>query len=111
MKILLTRDISPARGPPQRPDLLPRRYSQNLRRGAPLSLFEPEHSMGAVVFLSLLAAVPACAIAALLWLRVGRAGASADLGRRIARAAAWTALALALQAVSFCGTAYVALTG
>ena len=67
--------------------------------------------MGAVVFLSLLAAVPACAIAALFWALVPKAASTADASRRIARAAGWTALALAFQAVSYLGTAYVAFMG
>ena len=67
--------------------------------------------MGAVVFLSLLAAVPACVVAALFWARVPRAASTEDASRRIAWAAGWTALALALQALSFFGTAYVVLTG
>jgi|GEM_PF-4698368 len=67
--------------------------------------------MGAVVFLSLLAAVPACAVAAVLWAGVARAGSREESGRRLARAAGWTALALAFQALSFFGTAYVAMTG
>lgn len=66
--------------------------------------------MGAVVFLSLLASVPACAIAAALWVKASRAGA-ADAAARMARAARWTAFALACQALSLFATAYVALAG
>lgn len=67
--------------------------------------------MGALVFLSLIAAVPACAIAAVLWALAPRGRSPDAVSRRIAHAAGWTALALAFQALSFFGTAYVVLTG
>lgn len=67
--------------------------------------------MGAVVFLSLLASIPACAVAALLWARAARGASPEDTSARIARAARWTAVALSFQAVSLFATAYVALGG
>jgi|KBSSwiStaDraftv2_1062776.scaffolds.fasta_scaffold58762_7 hypothetical protein len=66
--------------------------------------------MGAVVFLSLLASIPACALAAWLWACVAKAASAEEVRARISRAAIWTALALAFQALSFLGTAVVALT-
>lgn len=67
--------------------------------------------MGAVVFLSLLASIPACAVAALLWARVSRAASAEENSARMVRAARWTALALGFQAVSLFATAYVAFRG
>ena len=67
--------------------------------------------MGAVVFLSLLGAIPACAIAAVLWMRVAKVRSAADNAAQIAHAARWTAITLALQAISLTGTAIAAILG
>ena len=65
--------------------------------------------MGSVVYFSLVAAIPACAVAAVLWARVTPSRSAEDNARRIASAAHWTALALTLQAISLLATAYAVL--
>jgi hypothetical protein len=67
--------------------------------------------MGAVVYFSMVAAIPACAIAAVLWGRITSALSPEENAKRIASAAHWTALALTFQAVSLLATAYAVLAG
>ena len=66
--------------------------------------------MGALVLLSLLAAIPACALAALGWARVSVRHPAEENARRIAVAARWTAVALLMQGVSLLATVYIAMT-
>jgi hypothetical protein len=65
--------------------------------------------MGAIVFLSLLGAIPACAIAAVLWARAAHPSSAEATATLIARAARWTAAALVLQAISLLATALAAI--
>jgi hypothetical protein len=67
--------------------------------------------MGAVVFLSLLGAIPACALAAVLWARVSGDGTAEQNARQMAHAAGWTAVALGLQGISLLATALAAILG
>ena len=67
--------------------------------------------MGALVFLTLVSAIPACGVAAAHWAQVARGRSVEDSARRLARAARWTAVALALQGVSLLATAFVAVRG
>lgn len=67
--------------------------------------------MGALVFLTLLGAIPACGVAAALWAGVARGRSAEDKAARLALAARWTAVALALQGISLLATALVAVLG
>jgi len=67
--------------------------------------------MGALVFLTLVGAIPACGVAAVQWARIARGRSVEDNAARLAQAARWTAVALALQGASLLATALVAVLG